>query len=207
MVEIISSGSKGNAVLYGCRILVSCGVPFSLLKPYYKSIQLVLLDHNHFDHFNISTIKKLAELRPSIRFGCCEWMVEYLKGIKNVDVYEIGEIYDYKSFKISPFKLYHDVHTCGFRLFIDGKKIFHATDTAHLQGITAKNYDMYCIEANYDEETIHQLIEEKRSKGEFAYQLGSINTHLSWQQAQDFFIRNKKDDSILIRLHESSSSL
>ena len=207
MVEIISSGSNGNAILYNNSILVSCGVPFSLIKPYYKNIQLILLDHIHSDHFNLSTIRKLTSLRPALRFGCCDWMVEYMEGIRNVDVFEIGKVYDYGSFKVSPFKTYHDVPNCGFRLFVGDKKIFHATDTAHLQGITAKGYDIYAIEHNYNEETVFKIIEEKKSRGEFAHQQGAINTHLSWQQAQDFFIRNKKDGSILIRLHESSTSL
>ena len=68
--KIIATGSKGNAILYHNCILVDCGVPFTLLKPYYKDIKLVLLTHIHGDHFNIQTIKKLAFERPSIRFGC-----------------------------------------------------------------------------------------------------------------------------------------
>ena len=157
------------------------------------------------DHFNLSTIKKLAFERPSLRFGCCEWMVEHLQGIKNVDVYEIGKIYDYGLFQISPVKLYHDIPNCGYRIFKDGYKIFHATDTAHLEGISAKGYDLYALEHNYDEETVWNKIKEIEISGGYAHQRGAINSHLSWQQAQDFYFKNAGENSTIIRLHEHSN--
>ena len=40
-----------------------------------------------------------------------------------------------------PIKLYHDVPNCGYRIFINDKKIIYMTDTKTLEGITAKNYD------------------------------------------------------------------
>ena len=154
MHSIIASGSTGNSVVYHNSIMVDCGIPFNLLTRIINNLQLVLLTHKHSDHLNLSTIKKLAFERPSLRFGCCEWMVEHLEGIKNVDVYEIGKLYDYGQFQISPVKLYHDVNNCGYRIFKDGTKIFHATDTCTLDGISAKEYDLYALEHNYDEETV-----------------------------------------------------
>ena len=207
MIEIISSGSKGNAILYWDSILVDCGVPFIQLKPFYKQIQIVLLTHVHFDHFNKATIQRLASLRPSIRFAMASHMVEYMEGISNVDVLEIGRLYDYGNFQISPVKLYHDVPNVGWRIFKYGVKIIHATDTAHMQGISAKWYDLYCLETNYDETTIADLIAAKRARGEFAHEQGAINSHLSIQQAQDFFINNRGPHSSMVRLHESKTSL
>ena len=68
---------------------------------------------------------------------------------RNIDVLQIGTRYDYKLFKIVPIKLYHDVPQCGYRVLFDNYKVIYATDTKTLEGITAKNYDLYLIEGNY----------------------------------------------------------
>jgi len=204
MVEIIASGSKGNAILYFDSILLDCGVQYSVIKKYSDRIKLVLLTHAHGDHLNLAAIKKLAFEHPSIRFGCGEFLSGYLSGIRNVDVYEAGKIYDYGKFKISPIILYHDVPNFGYRIFKDDKKVIHATDTFTLEGITAKNYDIYSIEANYDEETVYDLIEEQRMRGEYAHERGSINSHLSRQQAQRFVLQNAGSNYEFIMLHQSS---
>lgn len=206
MYNILSSGSEGNAIIYFDAIMIDCGIPYSLTKPYVKDIQLILLTHKHGDHFNLSTIKKLAFERPSLRFGCGEFLAEYMKEIRNVDIYEPGKIYDYGPFKISPIILYHDVKNFGYRIFKDDKKIFHATDTFTLEGITAKNYDLYAIEANYDEETVYKIIEERQARGEYAHQKGSINSHLSRQQAQSFVLNNAGPNYEFIMLHQSKTS-
>lgn len=204
MYNIISSGSKGNAVIYFGCILLDCGVNFKALKPYVNDINIVLLTHKHLDHINIKTLKSFQFERPTLRIGCCEWMLPVLEGFKNIDIYEIGELYDYGFFKLSPIKLYHDVKNCGYRLFKDKVKLIHATDTAHLNGISAKEYDLYAIEHNYNEETINETIERKQLRGEFSHEKGAVNSHLSEQQAQQFFFENKGDNSKIIRLHESS---
>jgi L-ascorbate metabolism protein UlaG (beta-lactamase superfamily) len=203
MYSIIATGSKENAVIYGNSILVDCGISFSKINPFLSDLKLVLLTHEHNDHFKISTIKKMAFERPALRFGCGRFLAEKLTGIKNIDVLEAGKIYDYGKFKISPVVLYHDVENFGYRIFIDGEKIFHATDSAHLKVIVSKNYDLYAIESNYDEDTVWQHIEEKEKIGEFAHQRGSINSHLSIQQAQDFVIQNAGEKYEFITLHQS----
>ena len=207
MYKVLSSGSLGNAVIYHDKILMDCGIPFSLIKPHLFDIQIILLTHIHGDHFNPKTIKRIAYERPTLRIGCGVWMTEHLQDFKNVDVYEAGKMYDYGSFQISPIKLYHDVPNFGYRIFKDGKKIIHCTDTAHLEGITAKDYDLYAIESNYNEETIFDTISELKSKGQFAYQEGSLNSHLSEQQARDFVFKNSGPNSQVLRLHESKSYL
>lgn len=207
MYNVIASGSKGNAVLYFGSILVDCGVTFSKVRPIMYDLQLVLLTHAHSDHFNYNTVKKLADNRPTLRFGCGEWMVEHLKGIKNVDIYQIGQLYDYGVFQISPVKLYHEIANYGYRIYKDGKRVFHATDTAHLNGIIAKGYDLYAIEHDYNEETIDQDISALREFGEYAYQKEAINNHLSEQQARDFIYRNRSHHSKVLRLHETKTTL
>lgn len=202
MHKVIASGSKGNAVLYHGGILVDCGVPFALLEPYLFDIQIILLTHIHGDHFNLSTINKLMANRPMLRIGCGPWMVEHLEGIRNVDVIVPGQVYDYGLFSISSFTLYHDVPNCGYRIYKDETRIFHATDSGHLEGITATGYDLYCVESNYNEETIDAEIAAIEARGEFAYKKGVMNSHLSEQQADDFIYRNRAEHSEIVRLHE-----
>lgn len=204
MYNIISTGSTGNAIIYFDTILVDCGVPYSHIKPYIDKIQIVLLTHQHSDHINISTIKKIQFNRPSVRFGCGTFLSDMLPGIRNVDLYEAGKLYDYGLFKVSPVTLYHDVKNFGYRLFKDDKKVIHATDTVTLEGITAKNYDLYAIECNYDEDKVFDVIREKTARGEYAHQRGSINSHLSKQQAQAFVLNNAGPDYQFIMLHQSS---
>lgn len=205
MYQVLSSGSKGNCVIYHNTIAVDMGIPYSIIKNHQSNLQIVLLTHIHGDHFNISTIKKLAFERPTLRFACGEFLVKYLDGIKNIDVLEPGLLYDYGHFKISPIVLYHDVPNFGYRIFKENHKTIHITDTAHLEKIEAKNYDLYAIESNYNEDTIFESIKRKQEKGEFAYQVGSIQTHLSEQQARDFIFKNGGANSQVLRLHESSN--
>ncbi|MDR2652687.1 MAG: MBL fold metallo-hydrolase [Prevotellaceae bacterium] len=203
MYRILSSGSKGNAIIYFDTIVVDCGVAYSMIENCIKNIQLILLSHEHGDHFNLSALKRIQFERPSVRVGCGEFMTDKLNGIRNIDVFETGKVYDYGTFKISPVRLYHDVPNFGYRIFKDNKKIFHATDTFTLEGISAKGYNLYALEANYDEAHIWEVIREKESRGEYAHQRGAMNSHLSIQQAQNFVLKNAGTNYEFITLHQS----
>lgn len=202
--RVISTGSKGNAVLYGDHYLVDCGVSYQKLKGF--DIHLVLLTHIHHDHFVKRSLQALQDANPKIRFVCCSWLKTPLEeiGIRNIDVLEIGRWYDFGPIQICPVMLYHDVPNCGYRMIVYGQKVIHATDTKTLDGITAKGYDLYAIEHNYDEDTIEQHIREKIDRGEYAYEKGAINAHLSFQQAKTFIEENIKPGSLVIELHKSS---
>lgn len=207
MYQVIATGSTGNAVLYHQAILVDIGVPFSALQPHLQKLRIVLLTHEHSDHINLATLRRLSAERPTLRIGCCEWMEQYTTGLRNVDIYQPGRVYNYGAFQISPVKLYHDVPNCGYRIIAGQTKILHATDTAHLQGIEAPGYDLYALEHNYDNEVVFEQIHEIESRGQFAYQKGAINSHLSEQQARDFIFKNRAPHSRVLRLHETRSYL
>lgn len=203
--NIISTGSQGNAVVIGGIILIDCGVPFSALHDVYKDIKIVLLTHIHSDHFKPSTIRRLSSECPALRFGACRWLVNNLlengADPANIDVFDIGVKYDYGAFKIVPVKLYHNVPNVGYRLFFGGEKIFYATDTSTLAGITAKNYDLYMIEANYEPEKIIESINEKAKRGEYAYELNVLKNHLSKPDCDEFIQKNKGENSRYVYLH------
>lgn len=203
--NIISTGSHGNAVVVNDYILVDCGVSFKALKEVYKDLKIVLLTHCHSDHFNKTTIKMLARERPTLRIGCCEWLVPDLVKIgvpkERIDVFEIGKVYDYTAFKLSPIKLYHDVPNCGYRLFCGAEKAIYATDTHTLEGITAKDYDLYLVEGNYTEDDLQERINAKMESGEFCYELKVASRHLSKEQADEWLIENMAAHSRYEYLH------
>lgn len=199
--KIINSGSDGNCLIIENKIAIDMGVSYKKLSPHVKTLQIVLLTHIHCDHFNKKTIKRLAADRPTLRFGCCEWLINDLVGCgvekKNIDVLTIGKIYDYRIFKVSIDKLYHDVPNCCYKLKLGTKKIIYATDTNRINHIVAKNYDYYFIEGNYEnEEELHN-----RAIDNF-YENRVKNTHLSKVQATEWLIKNMGDNSKYIFMHE-----
>ncbi|MBS5682259.1 MAG: MBL fold metallo-hydrolase [Clostridium sp.] len=204
--KIISSCSTGNATIIRDIILIDCGVTFKKLEKYYKQLKIVLLTHIHSDHFKKETIKKLAQERPTLRFACCEWLLQPLLecGVlrKNIDVLQIGTRYDYKLFKIVPIKLYHDVPQCGYRVLFDDYKVIYMTDTRTVEGIVAKNYDLYLVEGNYEEEELEQRIKQKQEEGLYYYESRVRNTHLSKGQATDFLLNNMGENSEYVFMHE-----
>lgn len=84
--EIISTGSKGNAVVLDNRILIDCGVTFKKLMAVYRDIDIVLLTHIHSDHFKHATIRMLAYERPMLRFACGEWLYDRIKTLRVLTV-------------------------------------------------------------------------------------------------------------------------
>ena len=68
--------------------------------------------------------------------------------------------------------------------------MIYCTDTNNMNGIMALNYDLFMIEANYDEDEIEERIRQKKENGEYAYELQVIKNHLSKQKCDDFIYRN-----------------
>ena len=141
-----------------------------------------------------------------MRFACCKWLLKPLLecGVdkRNIDVLEIGTKYDYKLFKIVPVKLYHDVPQCGYRILFNDYKVIYATDTKTLEGISAKNYDLYLIEANYDEDEIQERIKQKQQECKYVYEFRAKDNHLSKQQASEFLLNNMGENSEYVFMHE-----
>lgn len=203
---MIATGSSGNCVIVNGCIAVDMGVSFKALKGVYKGLKLVLLTHIHSDHFKKATVKRLAKERPSLRFACCDWLYDPTLdcGVdkRNIDVLEIGKKYDYKAFCVAPVLLYHDVPNCGYRIYFGREKLFYATDTCTLNGITAKGYDLYMLESNYEKREIRERIENKQKQGLYAYEITVPDRHLSFEQANDFLVENMGKHSEFVYLHQ-----
>ena len=206
--KIIATGSSGNAIVLNDYMLIDCGVSFrSLLSVnVVKKLKIVLLTHIHTDHFNKSTIRRLAAERPTLRFACCKWLTAELLacGVPalNIDQLQVGKLYNYGPFKISPVQLYHDAPNCGWRVFFGDDKAIYITDTTTVQGITAKDYDLYLVEANYSEPEIQERIKAKEVLGQYIYEYRVLKTHLSKEECDQWLLDNMGEHSEYVYIHQ-----
>lgn len=122
---------------------------------------------------------------------------------KNIIVLDIDKWYKVGTLLIKLEKLEHDVKNCCIHIvFENGKKLLYAVDTSTLDNIIAKNYDLYLVEGNYDEEEIEKREEEKRLNGEYVIETRIKNSHLSKQQCDEWLSQNMGDNSEYIYCHE-----
>lgn len=205
--NVIGSGSSGNAVILDKHILIDCGVPFKQLQAFAKGLRLVLLTHRHGDHFHEATIRRLVELRPTLRFAMCDWMIPFAVGViqpSNIDIMHEGKEYQYDGFSVSPFNLVHDVPNCGWRIHLSDPdyKVLYATDTGTMDGVVAKDYHLYLLEANHDREELERRAKEKMDRGEYAYEIRAAANHMSKQQTDEWLMENAADWSDILYLHQ-----
>lgn len=210
--NVIATGSTGNAVVINDSILIDCGVPYKALEPVKKDLKLVLLTHVHSDHFKPRTVRALHKERPTLRWGCCEWMVGPLLEAevdrRVIDIAEPDEpgkssralIYNNLAI-VSPEPLVHDVPNCGWRISRNKEWMFYATDTATLDGVEAHGYDLYLIEANHTREELEARAKAKLEAGEYAYEYRAAANHLSQEQALDWLYQQMGPHSRYVFLH------
>ncbi len=203
--NIISTGSKGNAVIINDIVMIDCGVSFKALKDYYKALKLVLLTHIHSDHFNSTTIRRLAAERPMLRFGCGRWLVDSLVkcGVNkaNIDILESRKMYVYGPVSVVPELLVHNVPNQGYKVHFGTKRMFYATDTNNLDGISAYDYDLLLIEANYTDAEIKERIAEKKLNDEYAYEIAVTKNHLSKEKCDAWIAKNATDKTVYAYMH------
>lgn len=209
--NVIATGSQGNAVLLNNEVLIDCGVPYKLLAPYVSGLRLVLLTHRHGDHFNPTTIRRLHKERPTLRFGCCWWMMGQLVAagipLRVIDVYftesdTAFNEYDNGRVIVLAFPLLHDVENCGYKICIENETALYATDTSTMDGVSAPGFDLYMIEANHTEQEIADRIRRKTEAGEFVYEHRVEVTHLSREAADAWLMMNAGPNSKVIYLHQ-----
>lgn len=211
--NIIATGSTGNAVIINKSIMIDCGLPYKKIEPYAKDLKLVLLTHQHGDHFKFSTVSALHKRRPSLRWGCCEWMVAPLleAGVdkREIDVIEptppggTSRAMCYRDIAIvSPVPVPHNVPNCGWKIYHGHESLFYCTDCSSLDGVFAENFDLYMIESNHRRAEIEERIAAKRAAGEFAYEVAAAQNHLSEEQALDWLAKNMGPNSRYCLLHQ-----
>jgi len=190
--DLISSGSKGNCIIYENEIMLDVGVPYKKIVGHIDNVKVLLLTHWHNDHYSQATIKRLASDLPkmadTVKIVYCEpnkW-------------YKIGNM------MFCGVNLFHDVHNYGWRIIVNGQKIFHATDTVKLDGISALGYDLLAIEAHHITSVIDKQIEDKLNAGVYCYEVGAKNSHLSEEDADKWIAENRSEHTQILKLHYSS---
>lgn len=165
------------------------------------------------DHLNIKTIKQLAYNYPTIKIITgsnivVERLVECGVNKKNIYVLESGKKYDLGLLKVKLEELYHDTPNYALKCELNGKKLIYAVDTNRIDHIQAKNYDLFLIENNYNEELLEQHIQECIYNGDDENKLYYLQrvakTHLSDKKCNDFLLENMGGNSEYCYIHQSS---
>lgn len=203
--KIIATGSTGNAVIVEKSVLIDVGVPYKKIEPYMGDIKLVLLTHVHSDHFKGSTVRRMALEKPLLRFGCGPFLADKL--VKNgvpkhqIDILLPKMLYGYGICNVIPVELVHDVDNYGYKLHFDKGKVFYATDTGSLSGVSAKGYDLYLVENNYRDDELQARMDEKIERGQYAYEQRAMKYHLSERKVNDWLYKNMNSRSEYVYLH------
>lgn len=215
--QIISTGSKGNAVFLNGQVLIDCGVPYSKLAEsgVVEKVKYVFLTHQHKDHLNVATLKKLILNRPTIKIiypdYLCKPLCDFCHSfdnsffIKNSFIVYPQKWYEISNIQFSCVPLQHDVPNVGWKIhFLIPQgiyKVIYATDTVNLDGIVAKNYNLYLIEANFSKTEIIERIKEKRANGQYVYEDRVLKTHLSKEKCDEFIYENIGPEGSYVYLH------
>ena len=110
-------------------------------------------------------------------------------------------MYGYGICNVRPDMVKHNVPNCAWKVWLPSGKLFYCTDMNNLNGITAPNYDLYMVEANYDDAEIQAKIAEKKVNGEYIYEKRVLRDHMSEQDAIDWVYGNMRPDSTYVWLH------
>ena len=204
--NVVATGSSGNFCIIEDSVAVDAGVPFKVVEPYLDKIKLLLLTHEHSDHFKGSTIRRMALEKPLLKIGCGPFMVDRLIGVgvskKQIAVLHPRMIYNCGICNVIPIPLYHDVPVYGYKIHYPNGKVFYATDTRSLAGVSAVNYDLYMVESNYDEQELKTRMDEKLDAGQYAYEMRVLKNHLSAKKCNDWIYKNAGPHSEYIYLHQ-----
>lgn len=206
--NVIASGSKpGNCVTYlGGRVMVDCGTTIKKLNGQIDNLELVIITHEHTDHIGKrnkdgvagSAFRHIISNKPSVMFVFAPYLEAVAKemGITNYTVVEPGVVVNINGFFIKLDPVRHNVPNVGVHIgslekkgikLVDRMfKIFHCTDMGSYEGITAHNYDVYGLEANYDEEEVKELIKADLEKEGWSHRERSLVDHISIQETQRF---------------------
>ena len=207
--SVNGSSSKGNNIIVENILMLDCGLSYFKTATNLSKVKIIFISHSHNDHMRQSTIKKIAYNFPNIVYVTRDKQMVYRLYKLGVPMNKIFHIknnnwYDLKLLKIKIDKLTHDTPNYALHFEINGEKGIYICDTANVDNIIAKNYNLYLIEANYNEKVLKEHIESCDDEGELKYLQRVPLTHLSYEQSNDFLIKNMGDKSEFYYLHKSS---
>lgn len=211
--NIVGSSSKGNSIVVEDVLMLDIGLSYSKIKKYLNKIKIIFVSHAHKDHLLPTTVKNLTFNYPTIKFLTgsnivVEKLVECGVNKKNIYVLKSGKKYDLGLLKVKLEPLFHDTPNYALKCELNGKKLIYAVDTCRIDHIQAKNYDLYLVESNYNEELLEQHIQEcienNDDENKLFYLQRVAKTHLSDSKCNDFLLENMGNNSIYEKIHQSS---
>lgn len=158
---------------------------------------------------NLRTIKQVAHYYPNIKYltGSIEVINKlYQNGVNQKDMIYISseKWYDIGALKIKLQKVVHDTDNYCLHFEYKDKKGIYIVDTASVDNIEAKDYDLYLIENNYQDEILEEHIANCDDSNKIFYLDRVKRTHLSKSKCDDFLIKNMGANSFYEYLHLSS---
>lgn len=208
--KIIGSSSKGNCIIVEDILMLDVGCSYVKIQNYLKKVKLIFISHSHNDHLLPATAKKIAYEHPTIKFVCgSEVVAEKLVKdsyvpMRNIFILKPNAWFDLGMVKVRLEELEHDTPNFCLKAEIKGKKMIYIVDTANVDNIKAKDYDLFLIEANYDEQTLKEHIYRCENPDELYYLYRVPATHLSYQDANSFLIENMGKNSQYEYIHKSN---
>ncbi len=153
---LLCSGSKGNCCVIQSKnttVAIDCGntgkylrEAFESIKIDYKSLDALLLTHEHSDH--ISQLKMFSCVK---KYSPFEIKYEFYPVILNTR-------FQIKDLKIQSIALSHDTHVTSGYIIDDGEeRLVYITDTGYIRQdylSPISNADYYILESNHDVEML-----------------------------------------------------
>lgn len=164
-IQILASGSKGNATLIESdttKLLIDMGISYKQLSNRLKEvskdpsdIDAVVITHTHSDHISglSSLVAKTGVKVLSIAKNCEE--LNKTIAMENIEI--VNASINLGDINISMFNLSHDVPVVGLIIKNKDKEVVYITDTGYINKkhiASLKNKDVYIIESNFDEEML-----------------------------------------------------
>lgn len=209
--QVIGTGNRGNCVIVDAAIAIDMGVRWEDVKRWAKKIQLVLLTHEHRDHFKPSTLRKLNGTYPKIHFACPPHMLVPLcteAGIPpiKITVIEPGTSFTFRhlpcgDLQTTPFSLLHNVPNVGWLLKSKSWGALYATDTQYIP-ISAPDLDLYLVECNYRGDELRQRKLWKEELGLPSFEDNIARFHMSFETVMTWLTLNASPHSKIEFLHQ-----
>jgi len=212
ILQIISTGSKGNAYILGNKdevLLIECGVNIKEIKQALNfdlsKVVGCICTHEHMDHSK--SIWDVIKLGIDVYSSRGTLKSRFVDEQSRAKVIQSQKSFSVGNFKILPFDVMHDAkEPLGF--FIDhpdcGKVLF-LTDTYYCK-YTFPGLNNIIVEANYSKEIIERKFGADSGKEFLRNRI--LKSHFSLANCKDMLSANdlsKVNNIVLIHLSDSNS--
>ena len=218
-IDIIGTGSSGNAVLIDNTILIDIGLPWRDVGNAAMSASRIFVTHRHADHLGMSAVRGLLKHRPAmVKHGLYvnresfDHIAKRAPGVASMipeshiirDNTVVEHSWRGSRYRIEAYSLVHNVENHGFVItnLDTGKRLIHATDTMSMHSAPPGIYDVLLIEGNYDEDVIDDTIDLGTDAE--AWRAMQNFRHFSVQEMERYVRLHSHPESIVVQLHESS---